>query len=276
MSTILDALRKAKEAPPKEAAAEPRREILSARTHNYLATVGPSADEDRVRLLRWLVAGVVAVAVLLAALLTVVLMHGGAIRNPRPAMRAEGVPEGTDPGAGALLAPVTPAPSPVAAAPTVAAPTPAALAAASVAQAPTTRSPAAEGRLVVGAGTPEPAPAAADPTTADPEGASTLPPPLTGVSADDLPRPVPIGSSRVSTAPVRAAATAAAPRRTDPASVLASLKLDGIVFDKRDPVAMINGRMVRPGALMGSARVVKILADSVIVRIDGAEYSLGQ
>lgn len=290
MSTILDALRKAKEAPPKGAAAEPRREILSMRTHDYLATAS-SPDEDRLRLLRWLIAAVAAVAVLLGVLVAVVLTRGGGARSAQPTVAEHNAPGGSEGAAAVTSAPVAAALTSVAATPAAAAPTPAALATPPVASAPAVspspspRTPTAELRLVVVSGTPEPTPAPAAPMaapavlTAAPGPAaavSTLPPPLTGVSADDLPQPIPLEPGRVSMAPVRAAATAPAAPRTDPASIMAAMKLDGIIFDKRDPVAMIDGRMVRPGATIGSARVVRILQDSVILRIDGAEYSLGQ
>lgn len=284
MSTILDALRKSKEAPPKDAAtAEPRREILSNRSHDYLATVS-SPVEDRLRLLRWLIAGVVVVAVLLVVLLAVVLTRGGGLRNvPSSAERSTPVESGN---VGAPpAAPLAAASLLVAATPAAAAPTASALATASSVPTPAPRpqSPTAELRLVVVSGTPEPAsapsPRASSALTTVPGAAaagSTLPPPLTGVSADDLPQPVPLTPGSVLVAPARAAAGASEPPRNDPASIMAAMKLDGIIFDKRDPVAMINGRMLRPGGMVGSARVVKILPDSVILRIDGQEVSLGQ
>ncbi|NQU43456.1 hypothetical protein HQ520_09230 [bacterium] len=59
MSTILDALRKAKQVPAQETV-EPGRELLSERTHNYLAASGSSSDEVRfLKTLVWTTGGVI-------------------------------------------------------------------------------------------------------------------------------------------------------------------------------------------------------------------------
>ncbi|MDP2905552.1 MAG: hypothetical protein Q8O22_04540 [Candidatus Omnitrophota bacterium] len=47
--------------------------------------------------------------------------------------------------------------------------------------------------------------------------------------------------------------------------VSSDLKLIGIIWDKLDPWAIINGRIVKPGASIGKNKVVEIREDRVIL-----------
>jgi len=56
------------------------------------------------------------------------------------------------------------------------------------------------------------------------------------------------------------------------------LKLIGIIWDKLDPWAIINGRIVKPGALIGKNKVVEIKEDRVILNngMEDFELKLGK
>ncbi len=83
MSTILDALRKAKEAPRKDSV-DARHEILSGDMHDYLATV-PDNPEDQLRFMKRLMA-VSAIAILLLTTAVAFLL----LRGPRSAAPEDG------------------------------------------------------------------------------------------------------------------------------------------------------------------------------------------
>jgi hypothetical protein len=72
MSTILDALRKAKQSPQQESV-DARHEILSERTHDYLATAPGSRPDNQLRFLRAIVWAAAVVIVALAGVIVFML-----------------------------------------------------------------------------------------------------------------------------------------------------------------------------------------------------------
>ena len=60
--------------------------------------------------------------------------------------------------------------------------------------------------------------------------------------------------------------------------VSSDLKLIGIIWDKLDPWAIINGRIIKPGASIGKNKVVEIKEDRVILNngIEDFELKLGK
>ncbi len=54
------------------------------------------------------------------------------------------------------------------------------------------------------------------------------------------------------------------------------LTLDGIVYTEQNPVAMINGEVVPVGGTIGKARVTRILPDLVVLERDGKTIELRQ
>ena len=57
--------------------------------------------------------------------------------------------------------------------------------------------------------------------------------------------------------------------------MLDKIKLEGVFWDEEDPMAIINGQVVRQGTRIGNARVVRINRDSsLVLEIDGTQYTL--
>ena len=52
------------------------------------------------------------------------------------------------------------------------------------------------------------------------------------------------------------------------------LLLEGIVWDKTQPMAMINGKIVEPGDKIEGVRIVKIHKTSVEIEKEGKHYSI--
>lgn len=59
-------------------------------------------------------------------------------------------------------------------------------------------------------------------------------------------------------------------------SKLEDYKLEGIVWNAKNPAAMINDRIVEEGKKLGSLLVKKIEKTFVVVELDGREYELHQ
>ena len=56
--------------------------------------------------------------------------------------------------------------------------------------------------------------------------------------------------------------------------LFAGLNLTGIIWDQRKPLAVINGKMVGVGEWIKGAEVKKIHKESVVLRKDGANFTL--
>jgi hypothetical protein len=81
---------------------------------------------------------------------------------------------------------------------------------------------------------------------------------------------------------VQGAAPAAAVSRPEPVAApkprkeTGELTLDGIVYTEQNPVAMINGEVVPVGGTIGKARVTRITPDLVVLERDGKTIELRQ
>lgn len=197
MSTILDALRKAKQTPP-EQSVDARREILSDHSHNYLATV-PESSDSHVRFYKTIVLLLTACLAFLIILLLVVLYLFNNYQRTRPTpepLESQATAPGTvhNPTAVQAIIPVAAAPTPQA----TPLPTP----------------------------TPAPTPASTPTPTATP-----------------------------ASPPLSPQALIAAP----------TLPVSGILWDKTDPLVMINGRTYREGATVAGFIIKKINKDNIIV-----------
>jgi len=241
MSTILNALRKAREHPP-ENVVDARREILSNQSHNYLAQT-PEYRGRQTFFLRSLVLVCVVVILALCALVVGLLTEW---REPVD------LPE-TD--AAAVLEPLTPEPVSFV----------------------RVNPPVAESALRVttvepSVPTPESALIALPPQPTDvlPTPVPPTPIPPTPVPTIAEPTPIPVAPARPPDAPSAADAS----RQAENYEMLKNLRLQGIVWDGDSSMAMINGTLLRPGARIGSAQVVRIERDAVILSVDGREYVL--
>ena len=264
MSTILDALRKAKQTPP-EKSVDARREILSPQTHDYLAAA-PSPIEDEVRFLKLMVVGAVSMVALLSVILVVVMLKGGNNTDGKTTKTGEGA-ELRSPESNSSVVPT--------AAPT-AAPITVSTLAASAPRAPAAApTPAAVVRIVVSTPAPPPpaAPGAAPAVKSladDPAAALQVPPlPTTSndpVAGQTFPREIEGGKAAVKSP------------REKAIDMLNEMRGDGIgiVWDDKEPMAMIKGRVIKKGSRIGTAEVVRITPDTIVFLIEGEEYSLGQ
>jgi hypothetical protein len=228
VSTILDALRKAKQEPPRTAVdASP--EILRPQTHDYLATVPGAAPVDQVRRMRAILIAMVCVVFVLvvAVVALVVLLPGKRSAAPETAERTQ-------------------APS-----------------ASSTASAPV------------------PAPVATQPprevlvTLAMP----TLTPPLPTVTPTNVPEPSATPKStkskkKSSVTETKSPKSTGTKRGTK--KTLSQFHISGIIWDPNDPLALVNGEMLRVGSRLGGAKVVKITPRSVIFEMDGEQYTITQ
>jgi hypothetical protein len=226
MSTILNALRKAKQFPQQESV-DARHEILSERSHDYLATV-PGAPEGQLRFLR--IAVLSAAAVILGLTVVIVLLIVSPRRGP------EGDLEGNNAGQAGMTAP-SPTPSPASA------------------QREETATPAVR-RVEIVVATPQPTPVA--PKVSPPAPATV----------DAAPREAPRVGADSGTSPSLEGVSPGA------VESIANLRLVGIAWDSTDPMAMINGRAVREGSEIAGGHVRKINRDSVIIIVNGREYTL--
>lgn len=52
------------------------------------------------------------------------------------------------------------------------------------------------------------------------------------------------------------------------------LKLDGIVWDVKDPVAMINGRIFKKGNMIGGNKIVDIKSDRVVINDGNKDFEI--
>ena len=119
-----------------------------------------------------------------------------------------------------------------------------------------------------------PSASAATPAPAAASGAG-LPPPIW-----DTPAPARPSSTRLAGAPPAAASPGAvratpSPAGTEPAAApVATLRLEAISVQNGEPVAVINGRLVRAGESVDGALVTWIGADAVEVEVDGRRRTL--
>lgn len=51
-------------------------------------------------------------------------------------------------------------------------------------------------------------------------------------------------------------------------------RLQGIIWDAQNPMAMVNGRSVRPGDKVGDAKIMQINRSSVVLEVDGERITL--
>ena len=230
MSTILNALRKAKQFPQQESV-DARHEILSERSHDYLATV-PGAPEGQLRFLR--IAVMSAAAVILGLMVVIVLLIVSGHRG------LEGDLGGNNAGQAGMTALVpTPSPPP--------------------AQREETATPAVR-RVEIVVATPQPTPVA-------PKVSARQTPPAPA-TVDAAPREAPRVGADSGTSPSLEGVSPGA------VESIANLRLVGIAWDSTDPMAMINGRVVREGSEIAGGHVRKINRDSVIIIVNGREYTL--
>lgn len=52
------------------------------------------------------------------------------------------------------------------------------------------------------------------------------------------------------------------------------LRLSGIIWDRENPIALVNGKSLSPGDVLSGARVVKITLESVTFRRGGKEFTV--
>jgi len=57
-------------------------------------------------------------------------------------------------------------------------------------------------------------------------------------------------------------------------TILNGIKLEGIVWDKSRPMAVVNGKIVNPGDKIAGAEIVGITENKVIFRIGGRDIGL--
>jgi type IV secretory pathway VirB10-like protein len=225
MSTILDALRKAKAMPAKESV-DARREILSSDTHDYLA-VAPDNPDDRLRAMKMAVGAAIVVIILLLAAVVVLLFRspgGEASVDQTAALDLSAQASPTPSPVEALAAPISPPPPPVA--------TP----------------PPDQSAVPIIAPTPQEQP--------EPPAVAVAPP---------APAPRSAAESRADREARRARAEA----------LIGSMTVTGIIMgEDSSAMAIIDGQFVKKGSLIGGARVVKIGRNSVVLSIEGEEYTL--
>jgi putative nucleotidyltransferase with HDIG domain len=100
----------------------------------------------------------------------------------------------------------------------------------------------------------------AHPAPAQIEEAATNPPSVVSPPLPETPEaPVPVPASQVATQEQLLAPA------VDPAAALPALKLQGIVFSRSRPSAIINGLSVSRGDVISGARVIEINADNVLL-----------
>ena len=263
MSTILKALRKARTEPLRETV-QARGEILSSHAHDYLATL-PETGHDQVRTLRTLVYAAGAIIVLLLLVVFALLL-----RRPDGQAASSSAP---------VVAPGGAAPKPSV---LNVASTPAALIPVG-ATATTLTSPAAAPASL--------AAAAASPLAAgQPIELTPLTPLATPAETPLTPRPAAVAQTPapdseealiVRAAELRAQAARSGPprrraRSDEDSGSIQDVRITGIVWDRTSPVAMIDGRVVRPGSLVRGARIAKINKDSVVFDVDGRQVTVRQ
>jgi hypothetical protein len=60
----------------------------------------------------------------------------------------------------------------------------------------------------------------------------------------------------------------------EPAAMVSSLLLEGIIADENGAVAIINGNVVEPGTMIDGYKVLSVTSDQVILEKDGQEIVL--
>lgn len=67
-------------------------------------------------------------------------------------------------------------------------------------------------------------------------------------------------------------------RRAQTIQLLGQYRADGIgiVWDEKNPMALINGQILKPGSTFLGAEVKEITPNSVIFLVEGQEYILSQ
>ncbi len=218
MSTILDALKKAKDTPPPKESVDAQREILSNNSHDYLATV-PSSRDDTTRLLWVAVTGLaVSVVILLGIIVTMLVFGDTETHAPQQPVVIAPTPEATVSPTVSPTPALTPIPTQAQAAP-----------------------PAIVHVHLPSMQTPQATPA----PTATPS-----------------PTPIPTATPEIPVADLKAK--------------IRSLKLQGILWDEKEPMALINGKTVSPGTTLADdeLKVLRIEKDKVVLEGGGQTFEL--
>lgn len=84
----------------------------------------------------------------------------------------------------------------------------------------------------------------------------------------------PAVTKEVKKEPVKVSAPASLPKEKPVYYKSGDYTLNGIMYDDRKPMALINNRMVVEGKVMGALRVLRITEEEVFVEINGKKYIL--
>jgi hypothetical protein len=235
MSTILDALRKAKQTPLQNSV-DARPEVLSGDAHNYLASI-PDSPDSQLRNLRTilLVAGgvIVVLFALVIILLTVTLRkinsNSAVAALPGKTVELAKSEAHAEPTAVPVVTPALPTPTPIV--------------------------------VYIATSTPAPASTPVSPVVVTPVPGGVLQP-----GGAQTPAAAPTATVNINPTPVGVAATTdAAPFEFPVQPVTEALELRGILWDETSPMAMINGRTVQQGTVLGGYTIKSIQKNCVIV-----------
>ena len=257
MSTILDALRKARTEPP-QGRVEARDEILRTQTHDYLATV-PENPHDEVRVLRRLVYLSGALILLLVFVLVALLLKQqfkGQLPAAESHEKVHPVLAATQEKPGAATT------SPAATAQSQPAPQEKTAAASEKTQVPE------EKPITIVVATPMVRPQ----ETPIPPLIETAVTKLAVENDDDI---------LAKAAALRAEKSRPSRRRENiseenSGTSFEDIRIGGIMWDKKSPAAMVNGKIVRVGSTVRGAQIVKINPDSIVLQFGGKQYTVKQ
>lgn len=235
MSTILDALRKAKNAPQPEKPVDARREVLNEKSHDYLAQVPGEESDNRVFFLwGFIVFCLMAIGILSAVVLWLAFSRG----DVADSALTENPPQ--------------------------------------VAASPSAESEVIEVREILRAPEKQVSESAMllpvrDAIEVQPV---TVPSPPTQASASaaDI---VPV---EVETSPAESPVVTSESDRLYRVTIsrLNGLKIEGILWDKKSPMAMVDGKMIQVGSRIDAATVKAIHPDSIVFVIGEREFVLRQ
>ncbi len=247
MSTILDALRKAKEAPEPEKPVDARKEILSQSSHNYLAQ---TPVKDPFSKVPFLIGFIFLCVLVISGLLIFILwlMLGQDDADVAEASQAESAIVEMEPEPvvvrEVLRVPVTEAkPAPAIELP---------------------------GRDFAGV--------VAPPTTQAPPAPQVVPAQqVAPVPTRPIP-PIVMTEPEVRIAPSLPVAVRSSSDELYRATVnkLYDLEVSGIFWDEHNPVAMLGGKTIKVGSHVGAAKVSAINRNSIVFEIDGQKFILRQ
>ncbi len=88
--------------------------------------------------------------------------------------------------------------------------------------------------------------------------------------AGDNTEPKPAGSNSANPAPDAPAAQQRKPAEPDPVD-FDMIKLQGIIYMRRNPVALVNGKTVAPGDMLGAVKIVSMTTNSVVMSCKGVQ-----